>query len=98
MIKERYVSFEVARLLKDKGFNEDYPKGDCTQYGCTQQMACDWIRDKYKIHIAVRFRNKMGYVELIYPWQEIHHQKFFQKMKEAGYEWDSEKKELIRRI
>lgn len=40
----------------------------------------------------------MGDVELIYPWQEIHHQKFFQKMKEAGYEWDSEKKELIRRI
>lgn len=62
MIKERYVSLEVAKLLKDKGFNEDYPKGDCTQYGCTQQMACDWIRDKYKIHIAVRFRNKMGYV------------------------------------
>lgn len=62
MIKERYVSHEVANLLKDKGFNEDYPKGDCTQYGCTQQMACDWIRDKYKIHIAVRFRNKMGYV------------------------------------
>lgn len=46
MIKERYVNFEVARLLKDKGFNEDYPKGDCTQYGCTQQMACDWVRTK----------------------------------------------------
>ena len=62
MIKERYVNIEVAKLLRDKGFNEDYPKGDCTQYGCTQQMACDWIRDKYKIHIAVRFRNKMEYV------------------------------------
>ena len=62
MIKERYVSLEVAKLLKDKGFNEDYPKGDCTQYGCTQQMACDWIRDKYRIHIVVRFRNRMGYI------------------------------------
>lgn len=62
MIKERYVSFEVAMLLRDKGFNDDYPKGDCTQYGCTQQMACDWIRDKYKIHIVVRFRNGVGYV------------------------------------
>lgn len=62
MIKERYVNFEVARLLRDKGFDEDYPKGDCTQYGCTQQMACDWIRDKYKIHIAVRFIRTKGYV------------------------------------
>ena len=62
MITERYVSFEVARLLKLKGFNEDYPKGDCTQYGCTQQMACDWIEEKHKIHIVVRFVNGKGYV------------------------------------
>ena len=62
MIKERYVSFEVATLLRNKGFNKDYPKGDCTQYGCTQQMACDWIRDRHKIHIVVRFRDTVGYV------------------------------------
>lgn len=62
MVKERYVSLEVAKLLKDKGFNDDYPKGDCTQYRCTQQMACDWIRDKYKIHIVVRFIRTKGYV------------------------------------
>lgn len=62
MIKERYVNLEVANLLKLKGFNEDYPKGDCTQYGCTQQMAQDWIEEKYKIHIVVRFVSKLGYV------------------------------------
>ena len=53
MIKERYVSLEVAKLLKDKGFNEDYPKGDCTMYGCTQQMACDWIEETLNISIMV---------------------------------------------
>lgn len=62
MVKERYINFEVAKLLKDKGFNDDYPKGDYTQYGCTQQMACDWIRDKHKIHIVVRFIRTKGYV------------------------------------
>lgn len=81
MIKERYVNLKVAKLLKDKGFNEPCvgyysPEGrlNLLTYAetnsewfkntsaPTQQMACDWIRDKYKIHIAVRFRNKMGYV------------------------------------
>ena len=33
-------------------------------------------------------------VEMIYPLQKTHYQRFFQKMKEAGYEWDAEKKEL----
>ena len=35
MIEERYVSPEVARLLRDKGFNEDcfakYADGSCTE-------------------------------------------------------------------
>ena len=65
MIKERYVSFEVAKLLKDKGFNEDYPKGDCTQYGCTQQMACDWLIENYKIYINISFVSGKGYVGTI---------------------------------
>ena len=60
MIKERYVSFEVAKLLKDKGFNEDYPKGDCTQ-----QMACDWVIENYKIYINVSFVSGKGYVGTI---------------------------------
>ena len=35
MIKERYVNLEVARILRDKGFNEDcfakYANGSCTE-------------------------------------------------------------------
>ena len=36
----------------------------------------------------------MGDVEFVCPLQKTHYQRFFQKMKEAGYEWDTEKKEL----
>ena len=36
----------------------------------------------------------MNSVELIYPLQKANHQRLFQKMKEAGYEWDAGKKEL----
>ena len=60
MVKERYVSLEVAKLLKDKGFNEDYPKGECTMYGCTQQMACDWIEETFNISIMI-YVNIIGY-------------------------------------
>lgn len=72
MIKERYVNFEVASLLRDKGFNEpcrgvyeekvlrintlcDYHNSELSSYVCapTQQMACDWIEEKYNISIEV---------------------------------------------
>lgn len=36
----------------------------------------------------------IGSVEFAYPLQKIHYNRFFEKMKEAGYEWDAEKKEL----
>lgn len=88
MIKERYVNLEVAKLLRDKGFNipvnyEYHYKITIPQFhrkkhnfngieyrNCssewysapTQQMACDWIAEKYKIHIVVRFVSKLGYV------------------------------------
>ena len=35
-----------------------------------------------------------GDVKSVHPLLKARHQKFFQKMEEAGYEWDSEKKEL----
>lgn len=53
MITEDYCSFEVAKLLKEKGFNNDYPKGDCTQYACTLQMAMKWLREIYNIFIEI---------------------------------------------
>lgn len=39
-----------------------------------------------------------GDVSFVMPLPKIHYQSFFQKMKEAGYEWDSEKKELVKII
>lgn len=36
----------------------------------------------------------IGSVELTYPLQKTHYNRFFEKMHEAGYEWDAEKKEL----
>lgn len=53
MITEDYCSFEVSKLLKEKGFNNDYPKGDCTQYACTLQMAMKWLREKKNIFIVI---------------------------------------------
>lgn len=60
-MKEAYVTFEVAKLLKEKGFDwdtdkvyernimvcryEDYPMP-------TQQMACRWLREEKGIHIS----------------------------------------------
>ena len=36
----------------------------------------------------------IGSVELTYPLQKTHYTRFFEKMHEAGYEWDGKKKEL----
>lgn len=36
----------------------------------------------------------IGSVSLTYPLQKTHYNRFFEKMHEAGYEWDNEKKEL----
>ena len=83
MIKERYVNFEVATLLRNKGFNEacrgvyeekvlrintlcDWFNSDFSEYVAapTQQMACDWIEENYKIHIVLLITKK-GYVASI---------------------------------
>ena len=55
MIEERYCSFEVEKLLKKNGFNNDYAKGDCYQQTCTHQMALDWLRENYSFHIYLTF-------------------------------------------
>lgn len=53
-IKERYCSEEVAKLLANCGFDEVYPKGNCMQFAATQQMAADWIAEKYGFFISPR--------------------------------------------
>lgn len=54
MIKERYCSYAVAELLASNGFNDDYPKGDCMQIAATQQMAIDWIADRFGLFIYAK--------------------------------------------
>ena len=52
MTKEAYCSIQVGKLLEEKGFNKDYPKGDCTQIACTHQMAKAWLRKKHIIIVV----------------------------------------------
>lgn len=67
MITEDYVSFETAKLLKEKGFNEDSwshydADGDIVRRGYrlnmpedipawTLQMVMKWLRVKYSLEI-----------------------------------------------
>lgn len=62
MITEDYCSYEVAKLLKEKGFDEDTERVyERNIMACryedypmpTHQMAMKWLRDVYDIHISV---------------------------------------------
>ena len=65
MIKEQLVSFEVAQLLKAKGFNvivtDSYRangqlRGEfkfCNYPAPTQQMAMRWLREKHRRYISI---------------------------------------------
>ena len=75
MIKEEYVSFETAKLLKEKGFNQvtidsyranGQLRGEykSCNYPCpTQQMACRWLREVHGLFISI------GNDDLDYNWQ-----------------------------
>lgn len=55
MVNEDYVSFETAKLLKEKGFDEECQQyyGDY-RYPCpTLQMAIKWLREVHNIDIIV---------------------------------------------
>ena len=64
MITEDYVSFETAKLLKEKGFNErtnmphidDYQRLVC--YIPTLQMAMKWLREVHHIAISLYVFNR----------------------------------------
>ena len=68
MITEDYVSFETAKLLKEKGFNEpcvyvychdssediwDADKEDIACQKPTLQMAMKWLREKHNLFIQI---------------------------------------------
>ena len=75
MVTEDYVSFEIAKLLKNKGFDWDceskrfYPEPDYDQespngvYAPTVQMAMKWLREVHNISIEplVDFGSGDGY-------------------------------------
>ena len=60
-MKEAYVSFETAKLLKEKGFDGEihttYDDEGYTQPSITQQMACAWLRGKgFEIGVFYLFK------------------------------------------
>lgn len=72
-IEEDYVSFEIAKLLKEKGFDckcllyyNEYgqlmPVKHLSNYlKCpTLQMAIKWLRETYNIHIVLSPNKKMN--------------------------------------
>lgn len=59
MITEDYCSFEVAKLLKEKGFDYqgfdyiDFEGEVIRQDRPTHQMAMKWLRETYRIDIVI---------------------------------------------
>ena len=66
---EAYCSYEVSKLLKEKGMDEKYftyyiqkNNTDGTSEAvttCTHQMALAWLRQKHNINIEIHF-NRYG--------------------------------------
>jgi hypothetical protein len=63
MLKEDYCSFEVAKLLKEKGFKEPVTElnkllikeGEKPVLKITHQKAMKWLREVYHIEINITF-------------------------------------------
>lgn len=51
MIKERYVNFEVATLLRDKGFNEPC-RGVYEEKVLRINTLCDWLNSDFSEYVA----------------------------------------------
>ena len=67
MVKEDYCSFELTKLLKEKGFDQisdwgyredgtcvemiDYPITPPAYWGATLQIVMKWLREMYNLHI-----------------------------------------------
>ena len=69
MITEDYCSYEVAKLLEEKGFKEPVTKlnrllfeeGKKPLLKITHQKAMKWLREVYKIYIVVSPISGKGY-------------------------------------
>lgn len=61
MITEDYCSYEVAKLLKEKGFKEPvtelnkllFKEGEKPVLRITHQKAMKWLREEHQLHISV---------------------------------------------
>ena len=51
MIKERYVNFEVASLLRDKGFNEPC-RGVYEEKVLRINTLCDWFNSDFSEYVS----------------------------------------------
>jgi len=71
MIKEAYCSYEVSKLLKEKGMDKEYfthyiqkNNTDGTSEAvttCTHQMAMKWLREIHKLFIMILLLEKGDY-------------------------------------
>lgn len=75
MITEDYCSYEVSKLLKEKGFDEKvisfYPPGDIQRP--THQMAMKWLRKKHNILLFLLPAQEYGkivYLVEVWTWNE----------------------------
>ena len=73
MITEDYCSYEVAKLLKEKGFDYkgfdyiDFEGEVIRQDRPTHQMAMKWLREIFHIHIRLIHSSDESYTFEIYP-------------------------------
>lgn len=73
-VTEDYVSYEVAKLLKEKGFDKDWVDGSIEKYlnGTegyslpTLAMAMKWLREVHKLHIEPHIQSYKNYNGNIY--------------------------------
>ena len=74
MINEDYCSYEVAKLLKEKGFDEPCTElnklclrdGEKPVLKVTHQKAMKWLREVRNIHIGINPISEKGYNATIY--------------------------------
>lgn len=90
MLKEAYCSYEVSRLLKEKGMNKGYftyyiqkNNTDGTSEAvttCTHQMAMAWLREVHNIFIVIEphaydYVNKKYSSYIVLLWQNDNYYK-----------------------
>jgi hypothetical protein len=68
-MEEQLISFETAKLAKEKGFDFIYIiDNELTNHSLiTQSLLQKWLREKYDIHIEIlNHNNNLYYGDLIY--------------------------------